>query len=164
MLKDISFGTKIFIDSNILIYHFLGISESCTNFLRRGEIGDIEVYTSTIVLAEVLHRLMIAEVVEKYNVEPKKALKLLKEKPKIVPTLGKGEKAIQRIPEFNIKILPFPMEAILQSRKIRREYSLLTNDSLNLYIMRVNHLSYIATNDADFERVKGIKVWKPSMP
>jgi len=164
MLKEIPFGTKIFIDSNILIYHFLDISNSCTNFLERVEIGDIEAYTSTVVLAEVLHRLMIAEVVEKHNVKPKNALRLLKEKPEIIPMLEKGEKAIQRIPEFNIKILPFPIEAVSQSRELRREYSLLTNDSLNLYIMKINQLSHIATNDADFERVKDTKVWKPSVP
>ena len=76
--------------------------------------------------------------------------------------LEKGEKAIQKIPEFSIKVLSSPIEAIWQSRNLRREYSLLTNDSLNLYIMRTNHLSHIATNDTDFERVKGIKVWKPS--
>jgi len=164
MLKEIPSGTKIFIDSNILIYHFLDIFESCTSFLKRVEIGDIEACTSTVVLAEVLHRLTIAEVVEKYNIKPKNALRLLKEKTEIIPMLEKGEKAIQKIPEFSIKVLSSPIEAIWQSRNLRREYSLLTNDSLNLYIMRTNHLSHIATNDTDFERVKGVKVWKPSIP
>lgn len=84
------------LDSNILIYHFVGRSEVCTNFLERVRIGNVEGYTSTIVLAEVLHRLMIAEVVEKYDVKPKKALRLLKEKPEIIPALKKSERAIQR--------------------------------------------------------------------
>ena len=163
MLKQIPPGTKIFIDFNIFIYHFMGTSEACTNFLERVRIADVEGHTSTIVLTEVLHRLMIAEVVEKYDVKPKKALRLLKEKPEIIPALEKSERAIQRIPDFSIKILPCSIEAIWQSRRIRREYSLLTNDSLNLYIMRASYLSHIVTNDADFERVKKIKVWKPSM-
>jgi len=45
---------------------------------------------------------MIAEVVEKYNIKPKNALRLLKEKTEIIPMLEKGEKAIQKIPEFSI--------------------------------------------------------------
>ena len=162
-MKEIPGGTKIFVDSNILIYHFLGVSEACTDFLERVRIGDVEGYTSTIVLAEVLHRLMIAEAVEKYGAEPKKAVRLLKEKPEIIPALEKSERAIQRIPDFNIKILLCPIEAIWQSRRIRRQYSLLTNDSLNLYIMRASYLSHMATNDADFERVKEISIWRPTM-
>ena len=94
-MKEIPGGTKIFVDSNILIYHFLGVSEACTDFLERVRIGDVEGYTSTIVLAEVLHRLMIAEAVEKYGVKPKKAVRLLKENPEIIPVLEKGERAIR---------------------------------------------------------------------
>ena len=36
----------------------------------------------------------------------------------------------------------------------------MTNDSLNLDVMRSNQLYDIATNDGDFERVEDIKVWK----
>ncbi len=37
MLEEIPSQTKIFVDSNIFIYHFLGSSESCTDFLERVE-------------------------------------------------------------------------------------------------------------------------------
>lgn len=50
---------------------------------------------------------------------------------------------------------------IFQSRELRRRYLLMTNDSLNLYVMKSNQLSDIATNDGDFERVEGIQVRKP---
>lgn len=159
-LDEIPTGTRVFVDSNIFIYHFLGVSESCTSFLSRAESQDIIAYTSTIVLTEVLHRLMIAEVVERYNLKPKDALEFLK-KAETIPSLEKAENAIRKVPQFNIKVLHLPEEAIFQSAELRREYSLLTNDSLNLYSMLSNHLSDIATNDTDFERVKNIRVWKP---
>ena len=159
-LDEIPTGTRVFVDSNIFIYHFLGVSESCTIFLSRAESQDIIAYTSTIVLAEVLHRLMIAEVVERYNVKPKDALDFLK-KAETIPPLEKAEGALKEISRFNIKFFRLPEEAIFQSAELRREYSLLTNDSLNLYSMLSNHLSDIATNDSDFERVKDIRVWKP---
>ena len=161
MLEEISSRTKIFVDSNIFIYHFLGSSESCTDFLERAETGDIDAYTSTIVLAEVIHRLMVAEVIEKYDVELRGAVRFLKENPEVIPTLEKCENAVEKIPQFGVKVLLATVEAIFQSRELRRQYLLMTNDSLNLYVMRSNQLYDIATNDGDFERVEWIRVWKP---
>jgi len=159
-LDEIPAGTRVFVDSNIFIYHFLGVSESCTIFLSRAESQDIIAYTSTIVLAEVLHRLMIAEVVGRYNLKPKDALAFLK-KAETIPSLEKAESALKEIPRFNIKFFHLPEEAIFQSIELRRKYSLLTNDSLNLHSMLSNYLSDIATNDSDFERAGDIRVWKP---
>ena len=161
MLEEIPSRTKIFVDSNIFIYHFLGSSESCTDFLERAEIEDIDAHTSTIVLAEVMHRLMVAEVIEKYDVEPRGAIRFLKENPEVIPTLEKCENAMEKIPQFGVKVLLVTVEAIFQSRELRRQYLLMTNDSLNLYVMRSNQLYDIATNDGDFERVEWLKVWKP---
>jgi len=38
---------------------------------------------------------------------------------------------------------------------------MLTNDSLNLCVMKANGLNEIATNDSDFDRVDWVTVWKP---
>jgi len=160
-LEEIPSGTSVFIDSNIFIYHFLDISQSCTDFLCRVEDEEVVGYTSTVVLAEVLHRLMIAEVVEKYNTKSREAVRLLKEKPGIIPSLTKCEDAVRAIPRFNIAILTYSAEAVFQSRKLRLKYLLLANDSLNLQVMNLNNLADIATNDSDFERIGQIKVWKP---
>ncbi|MEX2690478.1 MAG: PIN domain-containing protein [Candidatus Njordarchaeum guaymaensis] len=156
MLKDIPINSRIFIDFNIFIYHFLNVSESCTNFTKRDRGLHIQ-----IVLAETLHRLMIAELIEKYDIKPNKAVQYLKEKPEVVPTLEKCETAVKKIPRFNVKILSVPIDAIFQSKELRKKYYLLTNDSLNLHVMKSNKISDIATNDRDFERVDFIKVWRP---
>ncbi len=161
MLDKIPLKSSIFIDSNIFIYHFLDVSEPCTNFLENIELGDIDGYTSTVVLSEVLHRLMIAEVNEIYDIDPKKVVKYLKQNPEIISTLEKCETAINEINEFNINILTVTVESIYQSRSIRKEYGLMTNDSLNLYVMKINGLNNMATNDSDFERVDWLHVWKP---
>jgi Predicted nucleic acid-binding protein, contains PIN domain len=161
LLEEIPSRTKVLVDSNVFIYHFLGSSASCTTFLERAEREDIDAYTSTIVLAEIMHRLMIAEVVEKYDVEQRGAVRFLKENPEVIPTLEKCEDAVEKIPEFSVKILHVTVEAIFESRELRRRYLLMTNDSLNVYVMRGNQLYDIATNDGDFERVEDIRVWKP---
>jgi len=161
MLKNIPSNAHVFVDSNIFIYHFLDVSMPCTDFLERVEMEDIAAYTSTVVLSEVLHRLMIAEVVEKHGIEPNKVVNFLKHKPEVVSTLENCERAIENIPEFKIKILTVSSEAIFQSRKLRTEYNLLTNDSLNLYVLKTNDLTDIVTNDSDFDRVGWLNVWKP---
>ncbi len=161
MIEEIPSNTRVFVDSNIFIYHFLDISESCTSFLERIEMRKIEACTSTVVLAEVLHRLMMAEAIEKYSIKSNNAVKYLKENPEIISTLEKCEIAIKEIPEFKVKILPITVESIFQSYNFRKKYNLLTNDSLNLYVMYINGLADIATNDADFDGVDWIKVWKP---
>ncbi len=46
-------GTRIFIDPNIFICHFLGQSESCRSLLEMAEDLEIRAYASTVVLAEV---------------------------------------------------------------------------------------------------------------
>jgi predicted nucleic acid-binding protein len=52
-------GPHIFIDANILIYHFtqVPLTAACTAFLRRVKAGDLHGVTSVVVLAEAAHSL-----------------------------------------------------------------------------------------------------------
>lgn len=54
-LDSIPSGTRVFIDANIFIYHFTGVSTQCSDFLNRCERSDLEGNTSANVLLEVLH-------------------------------------------------------------------------------------------------------------
>jgi predicted nucleic acid-binding protein len=54
----------VFIDANIFIYHFGGCSLECKALLERCARRALLGYTSTPVLAEVLHRRMVAEATE----------------------------------------------------------------------------------------------------
>ena len=54
MLEEIQVRSKVFIDSNIFIYHSLDLSDTCSNLLERAERREIRAYTSTVVLGEVL--------------------------------------------------------------------------------------------------------------
>jgi predicted nucleic acid-binding protein len=108
MLDIILPGSKIFIDSNILIYHFLDLSESCSILLERVEHGEVQAYISTVVQAEVLHRLMISEAVDKFGIKPNQAVRYLKEHPRAIASLGdflSGLKA--RASYFTDRLLPY---------------------------------------------------------
>ena len=61
ILAELHDGDSVFVDANIFIYHFGGHSSQCKAFLERCACRELRGYTSTPILAEVLHRLMIAE-------------------------------------------------------------------------------------------------------
>jgi len=63
-LSDLEDGSSIFVDANIFIYHFSRKSKfnsASTNFLERIEKKQIIGVTSTLVVQEAIHRLMIME-------------------------------------------------------------------------------------------------------
>jgi predicted nucleic acid-binding protein len=164
ILSQIPLGSKVFIDANIFIYHFGGdgnISDACTEFLLRVEEKDVEAFTSTIILSEVLHRLMIVEAVEKYKLPLRGIVRYLKEHPDIVMTLEKYSIAPDKIRQMNVTILTMTLQDLLDSKGVRDSDGLLTNDSTSVSIMKRFGITDIATNDNDFERVNGVRVWKP---
>ena len=65
ILANLRDGDRMFIDTNIFIYHFGGRSVQCKAFLERCARRELLGYTSTPVLAEVLHRRMVAEAIAK---------------------------------------------------------------------------------------------------
>ena len=72
---------SVFIDANIFIYNFGGQSTECKEVLIRCAKGELTGYTVLSTLAEVLHRLMIAEAIEKGYISDKNPVRSLKEKP-----------------------------------------------------------------------------------
>src|SRR5438045_655163 len=61
---DLLSGDAVFVDSNILTYHFQPhpvFGPACTQLLKRIESQDLTGFSSTHVLAEVAHRLMTME-------------------------------------------------------------------------------------------------------
>jgi predicted nucleic acid-binding protein len=163
-LGEIPSGSQVFIDANIFIYHFGGdgdIADACTEFLLRVENRDVRAFTSTVILTEVLHRLMIIEAIEKYDLPLKGIVKHLKEHPDVVMGLDKYSIAPEKIRQMNVITLVITLEDVLDSKRTRESYGLLTNDSMSISVMKRFGISNIATNDSDFERIAGIEVWKP---
>lgn len=160
-LKDIPQGADIFIDANIFIYHFTGNSAECSDVLARCETGEFNGVTSATVVAEVMHRLMLAEASLKKLAKAPQILKKLSERPKIVCRLADYFIAVQAIFEMGIKVYPLTPELILNSQAIRSRYGLMVNDSLIAATMREEGIEALATNDVGFSRVEWIKVYRP---
>jgi predicted nucleic acid-binding protein len=145
-LEDVPDGERIFIDANILIYHFSGISSECRAFLQRCESKSIAAFTGVHVLLEVTHRLMILEAVHKGLVSGGQSVRRLKERPTIIQSLREYNQSIQNIPRMGIQVKTVTLSAIRASATIRVQEGLLTN---------------IATYDFDLDRVSGLQLYQP---
>jgi predicted nucleic acid-binding protein len=158
-------GTAVFLDANIFVYHFSGpipYTAPRGQLLQRIENGGLFGFTSTLVVAETLHRLMIIEAVATLQVEPKTAIRYLKANPKHVARLTQHLLVPDSIQAIGIELLSLEVDDIKASAGIKKDYGLLTNDAINLALMRRHRLTCIASNDSDFEHVTDLLVWKPA--
>ena len=62
------------VDANIFIYYLGGVSADCKTFLRHVALGEVEAHITTAIVAEVVHRRMMAEAVTKGLISPGPAL------------------------------------------------------------------------------------------
>src|SRR4051812_43021799 len=104
-LTELPADHRVFIDANIFIYHCGGRSAECQAFLERCARREVQGYTSTLVLAEVLHRLMVAEAIAKGLVTAKTAVRKLGETPSLVKQLSQYQDDVNNTSQMNITIL-----------------------------------------------------------
>jgi predicted nucleic acid-binding protein len=161
-LAELLDGDSVFLDANIFIYHFGGRSPECKTFLERCARRELLGYTSTPILAEVLHRLMIAEAIAKGLVTAKTAIRRLGESPELVKQLARYQEDVDKIFQMNLTIVVLTSEVVRRSAEVRKSEGLLTNDSLVVACMRAQGLTKVATANGDFDKVSGITVYKPT--
>jgi hypothetical protein len=103
-LDDLPDGARIFVDANILIYHFSGISLECRAFLQRCESRQVEAFTGVHIVLEVTHRLMILEALQKGLISGGQPARKLQEQPEIIKVLHEYNQSVQHIPRLNIRV------------------------------------------------------------
>ena len=164
-LSDIPAGKTIFIDANIFLYEIFNhpvFGENSHRVLKDVENGHQLGLTSTLVLDEVLYKMMLMEASNKFHISSKDSSSYLKRNPQKITALTASWKYIQKIQRIdNLKIEGISPEIFEMSIEIAKTNMLLTHDASHLAVMRFKGLSDIATNDSDFERIEGVKVWRP---
>lgn len=161
-LAELRDGDSVFVDANIFIYHFGGHSLQCKAFLERCARRELRGYTATPVLAEVLHRLMVAEAIMKGLVTAKRAVRKLGETSDLVKQLTQYQEDVDKISQMNMTILALTSEIVQASAAVRKNEGLLTNDSLVVACMRTHGIRKLASANGDFDQVSGIEVYKPT--
>jgi len=154
-------GVSVFIDTNVFLYHLFGARPSCREFFLRIKRRDLRGVTSTVVLGEVLHQLMLSEVGERHATTSGGALRLLRRHPELIATLTKSFDAMHEITTWGLRVLPVRGGDVPMALECCRRFHLLTNDALIVATMRAHRLTHLASNDRDFTRVPGITLWRP---
>lgn len=154
-------GASAFIDANIFVYHFTGVSAECSQFLERCERGEVTGVTGVHTLLEVLHRLMMVEAVIKGLVSPGNVARKLRERPQIAKELSQSEEQAEAILGMGVEAMPVESDVLLASRHYRGAYGLMVNDSVTVALAQRARIDMIASADHDFARIPGFRLYAP---
>jgi predicted nucleic acid-binding protein len=160
-LVDLPAHSFVFVDSNVLIYGLSGVSGQCQDLLDRCQREELTGVTLYETINEVTHRLMVAEARSK-GVITSSGARALRRSFRLIPTLQGYWNDTVRLLSLNLLFLPVSDSVLRAAQTERQAAGLLTNDSLIVSCMREYGLSFLATNDSDFERVHGITIFKPA--
>lgn len=166
-LADFNLEEPIYVDANIFIYVVLAHPrhlQPCKHFLERVERAEVRAVTSPLVLDEVAYKI----VMEKLKIELEltsnaQVLDALKRDPGLVAkTEGELELFSFVVRGYRgLKIVPIPAHSGLDLFPKMLEEKFLPRDAPHLLTMDAHGVRHIATSDLDFERAKGIEVWRP---
>ena len=164
-LASVPDGTKIIIDSNIILYTALDhpvFSRSCTDFLIRVEREEIHGFIPSVVIQEVTHHFIISELMEiGYGKSVADCVAHYKRDPLIMNNVSKTWTEIQRLFTINCTILYDNPDMVRNSIPVSRDFQLFTKDAYIASYAQSNKIPHIASNDKDFSRVPWLTVWKP---
>jgi predicted nucleic acid-binding protein len=161
-LERIPSAAPVFLDANIFIYHFTGVSAQCTALLVRCEGGEVQGVTGAHVLAEVAHRLMTIEAVRKGLVKTGNVSGKLQAHPEVVRRLTDYQANLDTLLVIGLRVLTLSADDLVASGPIRRTTGLLTNDSLSVAILRRERIRALATAARGFGRVSDLRVYLPT--
>jgi len=164
-LDQVPSGTRVLIDSNILIFHFEPhptFGPICQRFIERVERQDIEGVTSTSLLGEMAHRLMVIEAGALPGWAGIKVLNRLKQQPAVVQQLTLFQTAVQSVLQSKIRVFAVPAVLAATATKLSRQHGLLTNDAFILALMHHHRLTDLASHDGHFDGVPGITRYAPA--
>jgi predicted nucleic acid-binding protein len=162
-LPNLPDGSFVLIDANIFIYALTAQSAECRRLIERclrEEVTGIALFET---VNEVTHRFMIAEALSKGLITAGGA-KALRSRFQKIPTLTDYWVNTERMLALNLLFMPVNETIIRNAQAVRQEAGLLTTDSMLVACMREYGLSFLASNDADFQRVRDITVFKPTDP
>ncbi len=154
--------TYVFVDSNIFLYVFFKHSvygDSCREFLKRIENGEVLGFIDEFVQNEVFHKLMVAAVASRKRLSLPDAVSYIKRNPDILKTVPELWQACELLKSMDLEVIPGPLFG--ESLVLSEEFQLLATDAIHVAAMQKAGIENIASNDSDYLRVKSFRVWRP---
>ncbi|MGH7823434.1 MAG: type II toxin-antitoxin system VapC family toxin [Candidatus Binatia bacterium] len=159
---EIEEGSAVFVDANVFVYHFTGVSAECTALLARCETTELRGSTSAVVLAEACHRLMMIEAVERKLVPAGNVARRLARRPAVVRQLATYEANVEAICQMGIEVAPLTAATVVQGLRLQKRYGLLTNDSLLVATMLREGIRVLASADRRLGVASEIEIAVPA--
>jgi uncharacterized protein len=160
-LPALSRGSLVFLDSNIFVYGLLGESQQCLDLMERCHKEEVTGVTSTEVIGEVCHRLMVKEAVDAGLISRPTAY-ALKPKHNAIRRLRRYWNLTERGFQLNLAVLGSDEARHRAAQQVRQRHGLLTNDSLIVAACFEHEIRSLATRDADFDPIPELTVYRPS--
>jgi predicted nucleic acid-binding protein len=164
MPLDLPAGSDCFIDTNVFVYHFTSHESegvACTDFLRRVAGGEVRAAVSAPVLADALHKVMLAEVRARHEVDRAGLVAWIQRHRERLSELTQTLAACDQIERLPLDVLPVDVPLLRQGMRLSAAYGLLTGDALIVALMQRHGLTHLVTNDDDFDGIPDLTVWKP---
>jgi predicted nucleic acid-binding protein len=144
IFADLVTGDSVFVDANILIYHFgphPRFGTACRQLIGQIESQDLVGFTSTHMLGEVAHQLMIAEALTLPGWSAGKVKKRLRQQPAALQSLTGFRTAVETVLQSRITVLTIAPDLLVTAATISHQYGLLINDALSVALMQANGLA-----------------------
>ena len=163
--EQIPSGTDVFLDANVLIYHFVGepnYGAACTRLIERIEQLDLRGFTSAAVLSDAAHRIMTIEAMLKFGWPIKGLAARLQRHHAEIAKLILFQQAIEQVPCLGIDTCDINFDSVLIASKLSTQYELLSGDALIVSVMQSHGRTHLASHDTDFDRVPWIVRYSPT--
>ena len=157
-------GGRLFVDANVFLYHCWDQSPQspiCSRLFARIELGLVRGVTSTTVLTEVTHRLLIAEAIARYPESTRHPVRFLKRHPVLVRTLSRTQLIVERLTHLPFQVISLTPALWHRAALLSQELGLLMNDAITVACLRRLRLRHLASADRDFRRVPRLTCWTP---
>jgi predicted nucleic acid-binding protein len=154
-------GAIVLVDANIFVYGLLRESQQCAQLIERCRNEEVAGVTTTEVIGEVCHRLMLKEAMDSGLINRPTAASL-KRKHGGMRGLRKYWELTARIFRWNLMVLGSDESRHHRAQRVRAEHGLLTNDSLIVAACLEHDIRSLATRDSDFDQIPGLTVYKPT--
>jgi predicted nucleic acid-binding protein len=161
---NISDGSQVFFDANILVYNAAAdptFGAACKQLLERVAKQQIEGFTSAHALCDLAHRLMTLEAIAQCGWQVKGIAQRLRKHPAEIQKLTRFRQAVDDIVQIGVQVLPIDFGSVSAATALSQQHGLMTGDALIVALMRQNGLTMIASEDADFDRVPGLTRYPP---
>jgi uncharacterized protein len=168
-LASYTIDEPIFVDANIFLFHAFNDDQYggvATAFLTRIESQEILALTSSLVIDEVLFKILVQEAaahLQKPTVwNIKRAMQDRTFLKAIYTPVLKYKAYLEGLRFLGLNIVEVSGTQMLAAPDIGSEEGLLITDAAHVAVMQDLNIRHLATDDADLAHIPGIVVWTPT--